>query len=84
MRRKAAAGKQESEAWWLQYTRAEAGDKQREIAKLKARILRFQKIANSSTAEGERENAQRLAEQAQAKLQSLEETVDDDDDAGAE
>jgi len=74
VRRRAAANKKEDagEAWWLQYQN-KAGDKQREIAKLKARLLRFKKIAEGSTAEGERENALRLAEQAEAKLMQLEE-----------
>ena len=73
VRRKAAANtaqKEAGEAWWLQYTN-KAGDKEREIAKVRARLLRFRKIAESSTAEGERENAVRLAEQAEAKLAQL-------------
>ena len=70
--RKRAAGqmKGNEEQWWLQYTN-KAGDKEREIAKVRARLLRFRKIAESSTAEGERENAVRLAEQAEAKLAQL-------------
>ena len=43
-----------------------------------ARLLRFQKIAESSTADGEKENALRLAEQAETKLNSLME-VDEDE-----
>jgi len=70
VRRRAASSKQESEAWWLQYNN-KAGDKDREIAKLKARLARFQKIAATSAADGERENATRLAEQAEAKLNIL-------------
>ena len=74
VRRRAAANKKQTEQgtenWWLQYRGGE-GDKQREIAKLKARLLRFKKIADGSTAEGERENALRLAAQAEDKLQSL-------------
>ena len=70
VRRRAAANKQPTEAWWLQYNKG-GDDKQREIAKLKARLLRFQKIAESSTADGERENAQRLAEQTELKLSTL-------------
>ena len=70
-RRRAAMGKQqETEAWWLQY-RGKEGDKSREIAKLKARLARFKKIAEATEAEGERENAMRLAEQAEQKLMSL-------------
>jgi len=79
VRRRAAANKQETgEAWWLSYQNKGAGDKQREIAKLKARLLRFKKIAESSTAGGERENALRLAAQAEEKLNSL---LEDGDDA---
>ena len=78
VRRRAQGNKGGSEeAWWLQY-QTSAGDKQREIAKVRARLLRFRKIAESSTAEGERENAMRLAEQAEAKLAQLTE------DQGAE
>ena len=72
MRRRAAAHKPDTEAWWLKYGAASsAGDKQREIGKLKARLQRFNKIASTSTAEGERENAERLAKQAAAKLETL-------------
>ena len=81
VRRRAANNKiqeEGGEAWWLQYQNRGAGDKQREIAKLKARLQRFQKIAESSTAEGEKENALRLAEQAEAKLNSLMEPEDDE------
>lgn len=80
VRRRAAANKPDTEAWWLKYNN-KAGDKQREIAKLKARLGRFRKIAASSTADGERENAQRLAEQAEEKLQRL--TAEEVDAAGA-
>lgn len=66
LRRRAAANKQATESWWLQY-QSTGDDKQREIAKLKARLARFKKIAASSTAEGERENALRLARQAEDK-----------------
>lgn len=41
------------------------------VAKLRGRLARFKKIAQTSTAEGERENAERLAEQAEAKLEQL-------------
>jgi len=71
--RSAAAG--ESEQWWLQYQQ-KGDNKQREVAKWKARLARFEKIANSTTAEGERENAQRLAEQAKQKVDSLMESED--------
>ena len=72
VRRRAAANKQENtEAWWLSYTNKGGDDKEREIAKLRARLTRFKKIADSSTADGERENARRLADQAEAKLNSL-------------
>ena len=64
--------------WWLSYQN-KGGGKQREKAKWQARLKRFLQIAQSSTADGERENAQRLAEQAQAKLDSLEEQQDDDE-----
>ena len=84
VRRKAAANtaqKEAGEAWWLQYQNKGAGNKEREIAKLKARLARFQKIAESSTAEGERENAMRLAAQAQDKLDTLMTAEPNDDDA---
>jgi len=72
VRRRAAANKQENtEAWWLSYTNKGGDDKEREIAKLRARLTRFKKIADSSTADGERENARRLADQAEGKLNSL-------------
>lgn len=64
--------------WWLSYQN-KGGGKQREKAKWQARLKRFLQIVESSTADGERENAQRLAEQAQAKLDSLEEQQDDDE-----
>ena len=70
VRRKAAAHKPDTEAWWLNYGTA-AGGKEREMAKLKARLARFRKIAEGSTAEGERENAARLAKQAGDKLAVL-------------
>ena len=79
-RRAAGHAKGNEEAWWLQYTN-KAGDKEREIAKVRARLLRFRKIAESSTAEGERENAVRLAEQAEAKLAQLTEEADDMEEA---
>ena len=43
----------------------------REIAKVQARLSRFRQIAKESTAEGEVENARRLAGQAEAKLAQL-------------
>ena len=76
VRRRAAANKQATEAWWLQYQNT-GDDKQREIAKLKARLARFKKIAASSEAEGERDNALRLAKQAEDKLEILQGGGDD-------
>jgi len=70
VRRRAAANKSAGEAWWLQYQNT-GDDKQREIAKLRARLARFRKIAASSTAEGESNNAARLAKQAEDKLEIL-------------
>lgn len=52
----------DSDQWWLQYK--PGGGKARELAKWRARLKRFQKIANASVAEGEQENAKRLAKQA--------------------
>ena len=75
VRRRAAENKKETEAWWLNYNNS-AGDKAREIAKLKARLARFNKIAASSTAEGESKNAMRLAQQAQEKLDTLLESAE--------
>ena len=60
------------EQWWLKFQKTDKGDKEREMAKWKARLLRFEKIASSSAADGERDNARRLAEQAQQKIASLE------------
>ncbi|KAL3908826.1 MAG: hypothetical protein SGPRY_009649 [Prymnesium sp.] len=66
----------DSDQWWLQYK--PGGGKARELAKWRARLKRFQKIANASVAEGEQENAKRLAKQAscgrpaRAKIESLE------------
>jgi len=70
VRKRAAANKSSQEAWWLQYQHT-GDNKQREIAKLKARLARFRKIASTSEADGERGNAARLAEQAEAKLDQL-------------
>ena len=60
------------EQWWLKFQKTDKGDKERELAKWKARLMRFEKIAASSSAEGEQANARRLAEQAQTKIASLE------------
>ena len=86
VRQRAAAQKaQDNDQWWLSYGNAnDSGKKQRELAKWKARLKRFNTIATSSGAEGERENARRLAEQAQAKIDSLEEQQADADDAAAD
>lgn len=56
--------------WWVKYQNKNG--KEREIQKLKSRLKRFEKIAESSEQPGERENASRLAEQARTKLQQLE------------
>jgi len=78
-RRQAERTQTETDQWWLQYQ--QKGDsKQREVAKWKARLARFQKIVNSSGAQGERDNAQRLAEQAELKLQQLEEQDEEQDE----
>jgi hypothetical protein len=78
IRRRAQAGKADTEQWWLKYTTKDGG-KEREIAKLKARLTRFNKIAKTTEAEGERENALRLARQAQEKLESLTAEAEDAD-----
>ena len=83
VRRRAAAPQKETEAWWLQY-QTKAGDKDREIAKVKSRLARFKKIAASSTSKGERDNAFRLAQQAEAKLNSLMAENEENDGAGGE
>jgi hypothetical protein len=72
VRRRAAANKggEPQEAWWLSYQNT-GDDKQREIHKLKSRLARFRKIAANSAAEGERKNAEKLALQAEAKLETL-------------
>jgi len=64
--------------WWLSFQN-KSGGKEREKAKLQSRLSRFQKIAETSELEAERANASRLAEQAQAKLDSLEEQPEDDE-----
>uniref|UniRef100_A0A7S0IXY8 Plus3 domain-containing protein n=1 Tax=Calcidiscus leptoporus TaxID=127549 RepID=A0A7S0IXY8_9EUKA len=64
------AANSESEQWWLQY-QSKGDDKEREVAKWKARLKRFEKIASSSAAEGERTNAKRLAAQARDKVEAL-------------
>jgi len=64
--------------WWLSF-QTKSGGKAREKAKLQSRLSRFQKIAQSSELAAERANAQRLAEQAQAKLASLDEQPEDED-----
>jgi len=60
----------ENEQWWLKYQQ-KGGGKDREIGKWKARLKRFQKIAQSSEQPGERENAEKLAQQAQDKIDAL-------------
>ena len=84
-RRKAAASRPqaETEAWWLNFRGNQAGDKAREIAKLKSRIARFKKIVEASSASGERENAQRLIDQAEQKLASLTEEMEEEAKEGA-
>ena len=62
---------QDSEQWWLQYKKVDGG-KARELAKWRARLRRFEKIAEASAADGERANAERLANQAREKIESLE------------
>ena len=82
VRRRAAANKggEPQEAWWLSYQNT-GDDKQREIHKLKSRLARFRKIAANSAAEGERKNAEKLALQAEAKLETLLRTEDAQEDA---
>ena len=62
MRRRAAAKSADSEQWWLKYQHKGEG-KERDIAKWKARLKRFLKIAESTTESGECANAKKLAEQ---------------------
>ena len=71
--RQRAARKAEvdEDRWWLTHQN-KSGGKQRELAKWRARLKRFEQIAASSVAEGERDNALRLAEQARNKLEFLE------------
>jgi len=71
----------ETEQWWLQYKHADGG-KARELAKLKARLKRFEKIARDSEQAGERENAARLAEQAREKIKDLEEGAAEEEGEG--
>lgn len=68
---KAAGGADNVEQWWLRYNVTRGDSSGREIAKWKARLSRFTKIVKSSTSSGERENAQRLAEQARQKIEQL-------------
>jgi len=70
-RRQAQKLAADSEKWWLKYQH-KGDSKQREVAKLRSRLERFEKIVNSSAAAGERDNAERLAKQARDKLQQLE------------
>lgn len=69
MRRRAAdkaagGGAAEPEQWWLSYNVTRGDASGREVAKWRARLLRFEKIAKATVAGGERENALRLAAQA--------------------
>ena len=67
VRQRAAAQKaQDNDQWWLSY--GNANDFKATRARAEARLKRFNTIATSSGAEGERENVRRLAEQAQAKI----------------
>jgi hypothetical protein len=66
-----AAGGGDSEQWWLQYNVTGGDASGREVAKWKARLSRFTKIAKSSVSGGERDNATRLADQARNKIEQL-------------
>merc|ERR1740130_1101853 len=79
VRRRAAAKSADSEQWWLKYQHKGEG-KERDIAKWKARLKRFLKIAESTTESGECANAKKLAEQARTKIAALEEQQQADDD----
>ena len=72
-RRRASAQKQQesTEAWWLS-TSAISPATRRARSPRSARLMRFRKIASTSEVEGERQNALRLAEQAEEKLRTLE------------
>lgn len=70
------AGGGDSEQWWLQYNVTLGDSSGREVAKWKARLSRFTKIANSSVSAGERDNATRLADQARLKIEQLESGAD--------
>jgi hypothetical protein len=88
------AGGGDSEQWWLQYNVTLGDASGREVAKWKARLSRFSKIAKSSVSAGERDNATRLAEQARLKIEQLEggdkerrasqEATDEPDEGGVE
>lgn len=71
VRERQAQKKVESaDQWWK--THATTGDASaRERAKWAARLKRFEAIAASSTEEGERTNAARLAENARKKLEEI-------------
>ena len=73
MRRRAAARSADSEQWWLKYQHKEGG-RERDIAKWKARLKRFEKIMESGEV-GERANAEKLAEQTRGKIAVLEEQL---------
>uniref|UniRef100_A0A7S3EUI1 Uncharacterized protein n=1 Tax=Haptolina ericina TaxID=156174 RepID=A0A7S3EUI1_9EUKA len=60
----------ESDQWWLHF-KSKPGGKEREIAKWRARLKRFEAIAANSSAEGEKANATKLATQAREKIDSL-------------
>ena len=84
VRRKAQARQAgETEQWWLVY-QDKGGGTQREIAKVRSRLKRFEAIAKNSTAEGEKANADRLAEQARQKLAQLEAKLAGGDEQGDE
>lgn len=71
MRRRNAARRANAPGQWWKAIHTTGGE--REIAKWTARLKRFQAIAESSTEDGERVNARRLAENAQRKIEELRE-----------
>ena len=79
VRRRAAERTANSDQWWLKYSH-KGESKERELAKWRARLKRFEKIANDSTEAGERENATRLVEQTRAKIEALETKAGADDE----
>ena len=60
----------ESDQWWLHF-KSKPGGKEREIAKWRARLKRFEAIAANSSAEGEKANATKLATQVSGLLQDV-------------